>query len=56
MNLNSQCKTPPRSMEMMGHEGNPRIFGNKEGKSNKGGPNGGISTIRKKKNVADVGY
>lgn len=41
-------------MEMVGLEGNPRISSNK-GKSNKGGPNGGISTRSKNKKVADVG-
>lgn len=36
-------------------EENLRIFGTKEGKSNKGGPNVGISTRSKNKKGVDVG-
>lgn len=51
----SQCKTPSNSLEMVNLEENLRILSTKEGKSNNGGPNGGISTRSKNKKMADVG-
>ncbi|XP_059077867.1 uncharacterized protein LOC131876472 [Cryptomeria japonica] len=51
----TQCKTPSNSLEMVALEGNLRILSTNEGKSNNGGPNGGISTRRKNKKMSDVG-
>lgn len=53
--MSSQCKNPSNSLETVALEGNLRILSTKEGKSNNGGPNGGISTRTKNKKVADFG-